>query len=82
MIDMLDEHDRARARFPGNRHLLAALMEELGELASELLQGPPTIVPPSAREDEAHRVRIREEAVQVAALAMRIALEGDADYVA
>jgi hypothetical protein len=54
----------ARTKFPGNRHLLAALTEELGELARALLQRQGT-------------KRVRAEAVQVACVAMRIFEEGD-----
>ena len=40
--DALDaEVVRARLKFPGNRLLLAALMEEVGELAKALLQRRP-----------------------------------------
>jgi hypothetical protein len=58
---------RARQKFPGNRFLLAALQEEVGELARELLQkkGPGRII---------------AEAIQVAGLAIRIAEEGDAIF--
>jgi NTP pyrophosphatase (non-canonical NTP hydrolase) len=59
----------ARAKFPGNRHLLAALTEEVGELAKALLQGRP--------EDEWER-----EALQVACVAIRILEEGDAEFAA
>ena len=61
------ELDRARAKFPANDHLFAALGEELGELARELLEG-------------GSRKRIREEAIQVACVAIRIAEEGDGDF--
>jgi hypothetical protein len=54
----------ARAKYPNNKHTLAALMEETGELAQALLQAQP-------RED------IRKEALQVAATALRIYMEGD-----
>ncbi len=56
------EMARARGKFPGNRHLLAALMEECGELAKELLQNGNT-------------VNAYKEALQVACVAMRIATE-------
>ena len=61
------ELDRARAKFPKNDHLFAALGEEVGELARELLEN-------GARE------RIRAEAIQVACVALRIADEGDGDF--
>ncbi len=61
------ELDRARARFPKNDHLFAALGEEVGELARELLEG-------------GTRERIRGEAIQVACVAIRIADEGDGDF--
>lgn len=65
--DLLEEVVRARAKFPGNRFLLAALTEEVGELARAYLQ----------REG---RERVRREALQVACVAMRIYEEGDATF--
>ena len=58
---------RARSKFPGNAKLLAALMEEVGELAQSMLQGKPL-------------AEIRREAIQVACVAVRIAEEGDSDF--
>lgn len=58
------EMHRARAKFPSNRFLLAALQEEAGELASALLQ-------------KEGRERVVREAIQVAVVAIRIAEEGD-----
>ena len=58
---------RAEQKFPSGRNLLAALMEECGELARELLQNGNT--------DHA-----RAEACQVAAVAFRIALEGAREF--
>ena len=67
IIALRAELERARAKFPANAHLFAALGEEVGELARELLEGGP-------------RKRIREEAIQVACVALRIAEEGDGDF--
>lgn len=61
------ETSKARRKFPRNRRLLAAAMEELGELAKALLQGKD--------KDE-----IDKEALQVAAMMVRIIEEGDADF--
>lgn len=61
------EVTRARLKFPGNRLLLAALMEEVGELARALLQ----------RHD---KDSIEKEAIQVACVALRIVEEGDATF--
>lgn len=55
----------ARSKFPGNNHLLAALVEEVGELSKALLEG---------------KEGWRKEGIQVACVAMRIAAEGDGDY--
>lgn len=62
-----DELGRARRKFPGNRHLLAALMEEVGELAQAFLQ----------RQGKPH---IQKESLQVACVAMRIFAEGDPEF--
>jgi hypothetical protein len=55
---------KARRKFPGTRFLLAALVEEVGELAEAIGSG-----------DKTH---IRKEAIQVCAVAIRIIEEGDA----
>lgn len=67
MGDIQEEVVRARTKFPGRRHLLAVLTEEVGELAQAYLQGKP--------ESE-----IRAEATQVACVAVRIIEEGDAAF--
>lgn len=54
---------KARAKFPSSRGRLAALVEEVGELSRALMEEPIG--------------RVIEEAVQVAAMAWRIADEGD-----
>lgn len=54
---------RARSKFPGDGVTMLALMEEVGELAKATFEEP--------------KVRIREEAVQVAVMAMRVILDGD-----
>lgn len=61
------EVHRARAKFPGNRHLHVALSEEVGELAQALLQGKP-------------QAEVVKEALQVACVAIRIIEEGDASF--
>ena len=58
---------RARKRFPANEKLLAALMEEVGELAQAMLQ----------RKSESE---IKREALQVACVAIRLYEEGDSDF--
>ena len=76
------EVGQAREKFPGNRHMMTALTEEVGELAQALIddhrlqQGNAggTI----AREGSSMNVYM--EAVQVACMAARVALEGDADF--
>ena len=57
------EMERARATFPDADGLVAALGEEVGELCKALLEEP--------------RERVEAEAVQVAAVALRLAEEGD-----
>lgn len=58
-----DELHRARAKHPGDNATLAALGEEVGELNEAMLDEIPS--------------RVRQEAVQVAAMAMRLVLDGD-----
>ena len=58
-----DELTRARAKFPGKNVTFAALVEEVGELATATFSEP--------------RTNVRAEAVQVAVMAMRMVLDGD-----
>lgn len=67
LFDIEEEVIRARTKFPGNRFLLAALMEEVGELAQAILQNQGV-------------ERIRKEACQVACVAVRIYEEMDAAF--
>ena len=67
LISVGGEVRRARVKHPGNAHLLAALVEEVGELAKALLEREP-------------RERLRAEAMQCACVAIRIMEEGDADF--
>ena len=57
---LIDEMERARAKFPGNRMLLTALAEEVGELAEAIATG----------------TGVRTEALHVACVAVRILEEG------
>lgn len=61
------EFNRARELFPENNVNLIALMEEVGELAKAMLEEPAD--------------NVWKEAVQVAAVAMRCAIEGDVSTV-
>ncbi len=72
LADVLTEVNRARAKFPGNKHLLAALMEEVGELANALLE--------EEYGEGVSSADVYREAVQVAAMAMRIADEGEPGF--
>lgn len=58
-----EEHARALTKFPEPVASMAALSEEAGELAKAMLSESPD--------------RILKEAVQVAVMAARVALEGD-----
>lgn len=66
--EVYQELVRARTKFPSSACSVAGLMEEVGELAQAVLKNAAGKWPES---------RIREEAVQVAVMAMRVALEGD-----
>jgi len=64
------EVDRARAKFPAPNPTLAALAEEVGELSKAMLH--------IRGGKHGDWKRVWDEAVQVAAMAMRAATEGDA----
>lgn len=61
------ELSRARKAFASNAHMFAALTEEVGEVARALLEGQAP-------------AELRKECIQVAAMAIRIMEEGDADF--
>ncbi|QDZ10563.1 hypothetical protein [Devosia ginsengisoli] len=61
--EILAELTRARTKFPGKNVTFAALVEEVGELATATF--------------EESSDRVRKEAVQVAVMAMRMVLDGD-----
>ena len=62
--DLAAEVMRARTKFPRNRLLTVAALEELGELAAAQLQQRP-------------KAEIRREAIQVMAMMVRIITETD-----
>jgi len=68
LAEVRAEIARARSKFPNNDLTTIALTEEVGELAKALL-------------DESAD-RVRSEAVQVAAMAARVAIDGDASVIA
>lgn len=61
----------ASIKFPANRHMHAALAEEVGELAEALLEHDRGNKPPQ---------EVYNEAMQVAAMALRIAIEGSQEF--
>jgi len=67
-----DELVAARKAFPESTHKLAALMEEVGELAQAMIQHD--------RKLGTSATEILREAVQVACMAIRIAVEGDDNF--
>lgn len=67
------ELKRARERFPGNRHMLAAKTEEDGEVANAFIEherGNPDVA----------AADVVNECVQSAVMAIRLATEGDAGF--
>ena len=69
---IIHELDSAREAFPGNRHMLCALMEEVGELAQAIMQHD--------RAEGTTTNQVFKEAVQVATMAIRVATEGDQNF--
>ena len=63
LVQVADELHRARAKHPGDNATLAALTEGVGELSQAMFD-----------HDAKH---VRYKAVQVAAMAMRLILDGD-----
>ena len=67
-----DELIAARKTFPEKTHRLAALMEEVGELAQAMMHHD--------RKLGTSVTEVLREAVQVAAMAVRVAVEGDENF--
>ena len=68
---IVEEAKKARAKWPDSVHSVAALTEEVGELAKAILQH-------KYEKQDPHKVW--REAVQVAFMAMRVATEGDSTF--
>ena len=66
------ELQQARRSFPGTRYMLSALAEEVGELNQAMME--------HSRGENRTAAEIYNEAIQVAAMAIRIAVEGDSDF--
>src|SRR5215471_13446166 len=77
--DVLVELQRARRKFPSSYLVLAALTEELGELAQAMLYERAGKGNASGKDPKRH---VWDEAVQVAAMALRVAVEGDPSFAA
>ena len=73
-LHVSEELVRARNKFPDTNHMFDALVEEVGELAKALLE----------QEQEKHKGVTSEdvyaEAIQCAAMAIRMVEEGDKSY--
>lgn len=72
--DLSTELRRARREWPDNGHLLAALMEEVGELSQAMLQ---------QQHEPSKGItadKIYMEAIQVAVMALRVCTEGDSTF--
>lgn len=67
-----DELVAARKAFPGSTHMLCAFMEEVGELAQALMEHD--------RNQGTSVQEVMREAVQCAAMSIRIAVEGDENF--
>lgn len=65
------ELQQARQKFPVPKHMLAAMFEEVGELANALIEH---------ETGNKTAAEIFQEAVQVAVTAIRVATEGDTDF--
>jgi NTP pyrophosphatase (non-canonical NTP hydrolase) len=71
---------RARIKFPENNVLLAALMEEVGELANALLELRFACLRGEVEGADAMRDAVQREAIQVASTALRILEDGTSEF--
>lgn len=71
LIDVIEETHRARKLFPTNEHQLAAFSEEAGEVAKAFID--------HSRGDGTAE-ELYTECVQAAAMALRLAIDGDQSF--
>lgn len=69
--DIVEELERAREKFPENNHKLTAFNEEVGELNKAILQH---------QYGNVTAEQVYKEAVQTAAMAIRVGVEGDSTF--
>lgn len=74
-----EELGRARSKFPKTRHVMNALTEEVGELAQALLDQEYKSGE-NMFKDVGLNSKVRKEAIQVAAMAIRLLEEGDTTF--
>lgn len=75
------EVTRARLKFPGNDVMFAALGEEVGELANALLELRFAYIRGAEPSEIDHlNDAVQKEAIQVAAVAIRILEDGDSSF--
>ena len=67
-----DELNAAREAFPGTTHMLCAMVEEVGEVAKAMMEHD--------RKEGTSVQQVLREAVQVASMAIRLAVEGDDNF--
>lgn len=77
LFDVQDEVARARKKHPSNRHLLAALVEEVGEAAQALIDHDMGF---TKGDNYTTPADIYKELVQVACVALRIAIDSDPSF--
>lgn len=79
--DVVAEVDRAREKFPSNRHIMGAMHEEVGEVAKAMLERDykATDMPVSSH-NFGLDMEVYVECIQAAAMLLRVATEGDPDY--
>lgn len=61
----------AQSKFPNNKFMLAALVEEVGELSQALI---------GYERGDKTSLQVLEEAIQVAVMAIRVAMEGSEEF--
>jgi hypothetical protein len=66
------ELQQAREKFPGAQYMLTALNEEVGELNKAMME--------HSRGENVTTAEVYNEAIQVATMAIRVAVEGDDDF--
>lgn len=75
-VDITQELEKARAKFPGKIYTFPALIEEVGELSQALMEQSR-----GGNTEQFNDNTVYKEGIQVIVMAIRLIEEGDRDFI-